>query len=403
MKVLLNDEVFDGQLLRVVGAMYEGGSDYGECHSTASRIKAHDTESWYKEWHATAVRIETIARTALERKHRTSAHEAFLRASMYHRASGQFFIGSPNDKRTLPAYQKCEMCFEEAMKLSPSIKFEKLKIPYKNDNYLPGIFLTPPNAKEKSGQTIIINGGYDSTKEECYFFSGAAALRRGYKVLLFDGPGQGLTLLEQKLTTIPDWENVITPVIDYLYTRNDVDKSKIAVLGISLGGYQVPRAATKEKRIAAVIADPGQISIGRKARDRLPLPASWKASFPINTPGLAVSLVSIVLARRMVDPSYGWTIRRIQHIHGFKTIGDMFTELDKFELDPSLITCPIFVSWAEKDELAIESKELYEKVKSEKKKFVHYTEENGSAEHCEAANRSSFNADALDWLDELWA
>ena len=94
MKVLLTDEVFDGQLLRVIGAMNEGGSDYGECHSTGSRIRSHDTESWYHEWHATAVRIETIARTALERNHRQSAHEAFLRASMYHRASGQFFIGN---------------------------------------------------------------------------------------------------------------------------------------------------------------------------------------------------------------------------------------------------------------------------------------------------------------------
>jgi pimeloyl-ACP methyl ester carboxylesterase len=403
MKVLLDDEVFDGQLLRVIGAMTEGGSDYGECHSTGSRIRSHDTESWYKEWHATAVRIETIAQTALERNHCQSAHEAFLRASMYHRASGQFFIGNSNEKRTLPAYQKCQSCFSEGMKLSPIIKFETIKIPYKDRVDLPGYFLTPPNATEKSGQTLIVNGGYDSTKEECYFFSGAAALRRGYKVLLFDGPGQGLPLLEQKLTTIPDWENVITPVIDYLYTRDDVDKTKIAALGISLGGYQIPRAATKEKRIAAVIADPGQISIGKKARARLPLPASWKGSFPTNTPWVAVSLVNIVLNRRCADPSYGWTLRRIQHVHGLQNMIDMFTELDKFELDPSQITCPIYISWAEKDELATESKELYERVSSEKKKFVHYKETDGSAEHCEAANRSSFNADALDWLDELWA
>ena len=25
-----------------------------------------------------------------------------------------------------------------------------------------------------------------------------------------------------------------------------------------------------------------------------------------------------------------------------------------------------------------------------------------SHEHCEAANRSTFNQDALDWLEELW-
>ena len=111
----------------------------------------------------------------------------------------------------------------------------------------------------------------------------------------------------------------------------------------------------------------------------------------------------MLLNRRCADPSYGWILRRIQHVHGLKNVIYIFPELDKFEPDPTQITCPIYISWAEKDELAIESKELYERVASENKKFVHYKEADGSAEHCEIANRSSFNADALDWLDELWA
>src|ERR1700724_3647194 len=107
MKVLLNDEAFDGQLLRAVGHMYEGGADYGECWSTANRIKPHDVESWYSEWSALAARIESIADACLVGNHKVSAYEAYLRASMYHRASGQFLIGDPEDKRTFPAYEKC--------------------------------------------------------------------------------------------------------------------------------------------------------------------------------------------------------------------------------------------------------------------------------------------------------
>jgi pimeloyl-ACP methyl ester carboxylesterase len=403
MKVLLNDEVFDGQLLRAIGHMYEHGADYGECYSTATRIRVHDTESWHKEWNATAVRIETIAKTALDNNHRQTAHEAYLRASMYYRASGQFFIGNIDDKRCLFAFQKAESCFVEAMKLSSTAKCEAIKIPYKDGKHIPAYFLTPHNADQKVGETIIVNGGYDSIKEECYFFSGAAALRRGFRVLLFDGPGQGLTLLEQKLTTIPDWENVIIPIVDYLYTRNDVNKSKIAAIGASLGGYQVPRAVTKEKRIAAIIADPAQISIGRKVRARLPLPATWRASYPGNTPWLVVSILNAVFARKAADPSYGWTIRRIKHVHGLENLNDIFEELDKFQLDPAEVKCPTFVAWAEKDEIAIEAKEFYERCGAEKKKLVRYTEVDGSAEHCEAGNRSSFNGDALDWLEELWA
>jgi|SRR5579862_1069230 len=400
MKVLLDDDAFDGQLLRVVGGIYEKGAEYGECWSTANRIKAHDVESWHREWKATAIRIENIAKAALDKNHKVTAHEAYLRASMYYRCSGQFFIGNPKETRTLTAFQNTERCFQEAMKLATDVKCEFVKIPYEGKS-LPAYFITPAHS-QRSGQTIIVNGGYDSVKEECYFFSGAAAVRRGFNVLLFDGPGQGLPLLQDNLLTTPEWENVITPVVDYLYTRQDVDKSKIAALGISLGGYQIPRAVTKEKRISAIIVDPAQINIGMKARTRLPLPASWKASFPKGTPSIAVYIISTLLGRMASDPSGGWTLRRNMHVHGLKNLVDMFDEMDRFKLDPKLVTCPVFVAFAEKDFIASEAKKFYDTCGSEKKVFVQYREVDGSHEHCEAGNRSSFNGDWLDWLEELW-
>jgi hypothetical protein len=36
--------------------------------------------------------------------------------------------------------------------------------------------------------TVIYTSGYDSTREESYYAIAAAALRRGYNVLAFDGP-----------------------------------------------------------------------------------------------------------------------------------------------------------------------------------------------------------------------
>jgi hypothetical protein len=68
------------------------------------------------------------------------------------------------------------------------------------------------------------------------FSNGAAALARGYNVLTFDGPGQGAALLQQGLVLRPDWEAVITPVVEYLLTRADVDPARIALIGLSLGG-----------------------------------------------------------------------------------------------------------------------------------------------------------------------
>jgi dipeptidyl aminopeptidase/acylaminoacyl peptidase len=59
----------------------------------------------------------------------------------------------------------------------------------------------------------------------------------------------------------PDWEAVIGPVVDFALTRPEVDPDRIALMGISLGGYLAPRAASAEPRIAACIADPGEFSL----------------------------------------------------------------------------------------------------------------------------------------------
>ena len=106
MKVLLNDEAFDG-ITPCSRTHVRRATDYGECWSTANRIKPHYVESWYSERSAPATRIEFIAEACLVKNHKVSAYEADLRASMYHRASGQFLIGNQEDKRTLPAYEKC--------------------------------------------------------------------------------------------------------------------------------------------------------------------------------------------------------------------------------------------------------------------------------------------------------
>ncbi|MFE5118266.1 alpha/beta hydrolase [Streptomyces sp. NPDC056669] len=63
--------------------------------------------------------------------------------------------------------------------------------------------------------TVLFHGGYDSALEENYLALAAGALRRGYNVIAFDGPGQGSTVREQGLHFRPDWEAVVTPVVDF--------------------------------------------------------------------------------------------------------------------------------------------------------------------------------------------
>ncbi|WP_285658728.1 alpha/beta hydrolase family protein, partial [Helicobacter bizzozeronii] len=96
------------------------------------------------------------------------------------------------------------------------------------------------------------------------------ALERGWNVLLFDGPGQGAAFVRQGLAFRADWEAVLTPVLDWLTARAEVDAGRVAVLGVSQAGYWVPRALSREHRFAAAVVDPGVVDVSTTLLDHFP-------------------------------------------------------------------------------------------------------------------------------------
>ena len=114
-------------------------------------------------------------------------------ASNYWRAAWTFLFQAPIEVRALDAYSRHREAFTRAAKLMAPVG-QAIRIPY-TGNFLHGYFFKagPDGAPRK---TLIVNGGYDSTAEEAFLFSGAAALERGYNALVFDGPGQGAAIFE---------------------------------------------------------------------------------------------------------------------------------------------------------------------------------------------------------------
>ena len=91
---------------------------------------------------------------------------------------------------------------------------EKVEIPYEGGT-LPGYFFVPA-ADGRARPTLILNNGSDGPVTGVWPGLGAPALARGYNALVFDGPGQQSMLFERHVPFRPDWEHVITPVVDYL-------------------------------------------------------------------------------------------------------------------------------------------------------------------------------------------
>ena len=253
MHVHFDDAQFDFQTLRLLGSAASGDAEAGEVLSTANRIREGDFESWTVEWLQTAQRVHAIAEQSRERGHEVSAREAYFRASNYYRAAEFYLHGNPGDPRITDVSRTARTCFEQALSLTPLV-VERVAIPYEG-TALPGYFYRAGEAGVRT-PTLIVHTGYDGTQEELRAYA-MAATARGINCVTFEGPGQGAVIREQGLGFRPDWEAVVTPVVDFVLGLPTVDPERVALLGISFGGYLAPRAAAFEHRLAACIANGG--------------------------------------------------------------------------------------------------------------------------------------------------
>ncbi|KAA0102393.1 alpha/beta fold hydrolase [Mycolicibacterium sp. P1-18] len=130
-----------------------------------------------------------------------------------------------------------------------------VSIPYRGGS-MPGyLSLVDPGGPPRP--TMIYTNGFGERCEDGYAVIGAAALRRGYNFLTYDGPGQGAMLRDGRVTMRPDWENVLGPVVDFASTIPEVDAGAIVHFGHGLGGYLVARYAAHDHRAAAIVCNDG--------------------------------------------------------------------------------------------------------------------------------------------------
>jgi pimeloyl-ACP methyl ester carboxylesterase len=157
----------------------------------------------------------------------------------YYLRSAEFFMFS-ND----PRKQSSRLQFLQLMRDYFGVKASnQYSIPYQT-GALSAYRFTPSHIKG----TIVMFGGFDSYIEEWFpmqFFFGEA----GFDVVAFEGPGQGATLEDSHLPMTPEWEKPVKIVLDYFHL------DEITLMGISLGGCLVIRAAAYEPRVHRVIAD----------------------------------------------------------------------------------------------------------------------------------------------------
>jgi pimeloyl-ACP methyl ester carboxylesterase len=394
MELVFKDTQYSFQTLRALGYAVSGGADVGEVLKTAYSIKEGDDESWYREWMKTAKQREKAGDDFLARGRKISARQEFFKASNYYRTAEFFLHTNPKDPRIVSVWKKSRDNFLKAARLAdhPIIPVE---IPFE-ETTLPGYLCLVDRSGTKR-PLLIVHSGFDGTAEEIYFEVGSLAVKQGYNVLLFEGPGQGGVIRVQELPFRPNWETVVTPVVDYAITRKEVDAKRIALMGISFGGYLAPRAAAFEKRIKACIANGGVYDF-HMAASLTPEEEKY-----LDTQKGAEEIDKAIYLRMKSDPSFRWSIANGMFTFHAKSPSDWLkmTRLYTMKDVAAKITCPMLIVDSAGDKgMPGQAKKLFEVLKCPKD-FMLFTKEEGAEEHCQMGAILISNARILDWLDDI--
>ena len=395
MKLVFDDEQFSFQLLRVLGDSVNGAADIGECLSTANRIREGDFESWHTEWTKTARRIHTVADENLAAGHLVSAREAFHRASNYYRAAEFYLHGDPTDPRIKDLSRASATCFRQVAQLQePPI--EMMEVPY-DGTTLPAHFYRA-DVSETPRPTLILHSGFDGTIEELHG-TAVAATGRGVNCLTFEGPGQGRVIREQGLPFRPDWEHVVTPIVDHVQNLPGVDARKMALMGLSFGGYLAPRAAAFEHRLAACIANGGVFDFLEANLSSSGMSKEEALEFIRENHGAADNAMW-----KVAETNVGvrWGLQNGMFTFKATTPSEYILKASEFVLAgvAEQITCPTLVVDSEADRtFQGQAKKLYDALTCPKE-FMLFTAEEGAEEHCQMGAAMISQERIFGWLED---
>ena len=352
-----------------------GGSEIGELHKIGTKLKGKapdDDQAWFDACSQVADGVAEYAKKWASEGNNTSASHAYQRAANYYHMAERF--RTPKDEKALSIYQKGIDAFHQFIQLS-DYQIEIVEIPFV-DGSLPGYFVHPTKKIAEKSPCIVYFDGLDVTKEIQFMRGVPDLIKRGFSVLIMDGPGTGEAIRFRNHFLRYDYEVAGSACLDYLETRNDVDNKKIGIVAISLGGYYAPRCAAMDSRWAACIAWGAQWDYYETWKKRID--AQFKTS--LSVPG-----------------------HHINWILGVDSLDQALVKLEPFKLDGVMqqVKCPfLLVHGAEDEQIPLsDAQKQFDACGAVDKTFRVYTAEEGGSQHCQRDYLTLVVADMWNWFE----
>src|SRR5580700_1892601 len=214
------------------------GLDPADVKEAFESIHTADKDEWAAGFMRVADRYFNEAKSvekSADTADRAKANADYVRAWRLYSFGRWPIPASPGKQRS---YEKAiEAFLAHAKFFDPPL--EIVRIPFEGKEII-GYLRLPKNATGPVPLVIAVNG-LDSRKEDLTESFGAI-LPFGIGFLAVDGPGTG----QNPIKVSENAERVLSRVLDYIATRPEIDKNRVAMHGVSWGAYWATKMAIVE-------------------------------------------------------------------------------------------------------------------------------------------------------------
>jgi len=387
------DPGFDFVTRSMIGYAAQGVMDIGQVFATIARIEDGNADSWYAAWQSLAEKLHGQAKARLAAGHRESAHRLFLAASEGYAQAVAFADGQADRATFAPTFALQTACWESFVD-SSARRIERIAVPYEGTS-LPG-FLFRPDASNAKRPTLVMTNGSEGSKSGLWAWGVNSTLARGWNAFMYDGPGQQNMLFDKGYPFRHDWEAVITPVVNRLLERDDVDGSALFAYGCSQAGYWLARALAFEHRFVAAVVDPGVMDVS----------AAWLANLPPNLVALFESgnseKFNEAMSQAAKNPKMAEAIAARGRPFAQPTAYDTFHAATKYNLREVIrdVRTPLLITDPDEETFwPHQSKQMYERLTCDRE-IIHFSRDDGANWHCEPMGRLDVDLKMLDFFQD---
>lgn len=276
---LSSDSAFNFDLLIPLGLALTGGSDISPVLGVANNVEPGNMTSYYEEFYKLANYTKHQAEDPENAYDAINVRDTWFSTANYVRRADFLIHQNWSNPDIMTLWAEQTSAFNNAIAALP-IPGKRIRIPAQKQNFTIEAIWYGAASTNKTAKlpTLVVGNGFDAAQEDSYHNFCAPAVLRGWNCITYEGPGQNTVRRYQNVGFIPQWEDVATPVVDWLYENQAqvVDTDRLAILGNSFGSLLALRVAAFEPRIKAVVAIDGiwdfyQSAIASVPADLVPL------------------------------------------------------------------------------------------------------------------------------------